>query len=113
MHDKVKQVGGNGAALSDSLVLVVCVRVAIGVKDLEQRSRVDSSNLVDDLTREAHSFEDTEESLVVQAVKGFFPVEEGNNAGNLAFLGNLSKSSECEEGLGCTALWSEAVLLIV
>ena len=74
---------------------------------------LNSGDLVDDLTREAHSFEDTEESLVVQAVKGFFPVEEGNNAGDLAFLGDFGKSSECEEGLGCTALRSEAVLLIV
>ena len=113
VHDKVEQVRGNGAALSDSLVLVVGVRVAIGVKDLEQRSRVDGFDLVDDLAGEAHSFEDTEESLVVQAVKGFFPVEEGDDAGDLSFFGYLCKSSKGEEGLGCAALWAKAVLLIV
>ena len=60
MHDKVEQVGGNGAALSDSLVLVVGVRVAVGVEDLEEWAFVDSLNLVDSLSRESHSFRYTE-----------------------------------------------------
>ena len=113
VHDELEKVRGDGAALSDTLVLVVGVRVAVGVEDLEQRSSVHGFDLVNDLAGKSHSFEDAEESLVVKAVKGFFPVEEGNDAGYLSFFGYLCKSSKGEEGLGCATLWAEAVLLIV
>ena len=74
MHDKVEEVRGDGAALSDSLVLVVSVRVTVGVEDFEKGSGVDGFDLVDGLFRESHSFEDSEECLVVEAVESFFPV---------------------------------------
>ena len=113
VHDEVEEVRGDGTALSDTLVLVVSVRVAVGVEDFEKRSCVYGFDLVYDLAGKSHSFEDSEESLVVKAVEGFFPVEEGDDAGYLAFLGYLRKSSQGEEGLGGTSFWAEAVLLIV
>ena len=113
MHDEVEEVRGDSTALSDALGLVVCVRVAIGVKDFEEWARIDGLDLIDDLIWESHSFENTEKSLVVEAVESLFPVKEGNNAGDLSFLCHFGQSSYCEEWLGCAALRSESVLFVV
>ena len=74
MHDQVEQVGGDCTALANALVLVVGVGVAVRVKDFEERSCVDGFNLVDDLLRESHSLEDSEQCLMVEAVECFFPI---------------------------------------
>ena len=99
MHDEVEEVWGNGAALANALVLVMGVRVAVGVEDFEKGSCVDGFDLVNDLLRESHSFEDSEKCLVVEAVEGFFPVKEGDDAWYLAFFSYLCESSQGEEWL--------------
>ena len=52
--------GGDCAALADALVLAVGVGGAVGVQDLKKRSLVDGFDLVANLRRESHSFEDAE-----------------------------------------------------